>query len=59
MSVLQNAFSVEFRRDVVAVARQSDASISQVARELGISDGCVHRWLNFDDSETGRKPGVA
>ena len=45
---MQNAFSVEFRRDVVAVARQSDASISQVARELGISEGCVHRWLNFD-----------
>jgi len=34
------AFPSEFRRDVVAVARQSDSPISQVARDFGISESC-------------------
>lgn len=55
---MPKAFPIEFRRDVVAVARQSDAPISQVARDFGISETCLQRWLKLDDVETGRKPGV-
>jgi len=58
MSVMPKAFPVEFRRDVVAVARQSDAPISQVARDFGISESCLQRWLKMDDVEEGRRPGV-
>ncbi len=55
---MPKAFPVEFRRDVVAVARQSDAPISQVARDFGISESCLQRWLKMDDVEEGRRPGV-
>ncbi len=55
---MPKAFPVEFRRDVVAVARQSDAPISQVARDFGISESCLQRWLKMDDVEEGRWPGV-
>ena len=56
---MPKAFPIEFRRDVVAVARSTDASMSQVARDFGISESCLARWLKMDDIEEGRRPGVS
>jgi transposase len=55
---MPKAFPSEVRRDVVAVARQSDAPISQVARDFGISESCLQRWLKLDDIEEGRRSGM-
>jgi len=55
---MPKAFPVEFRRDVVAVARKSDASIAQVAKDFGISESCLQRWLKQADIEDGVRPGV-
>jgi transposase-like protein len=41
----------EFRRDVIAVARQGDQSREQVARSFGISASCLARWLRIADRE--------
>jgi transposase len=52
----------EFRCDVIAVARQSDQSIAQVARSFGISESCLNRWLKIADREEGVRaasPGQA
>ena len=38
-------FPKEFRRDVIAVARQSDQSIAQVARSFGVSESNWVRHL--------------
>ena len=46
-------FPKEFRRDVIAVARQGDQSIAQVARSFGISESCLARWLKIADREDG------
>ena len=46
-------FPKEFRRDVIAVARQGDQSIAQVARSFGISESCLNRWLKVTDSDDG------
>ena len=43
----------EFRRDVVAVARQGDQSRAQVARSFGISESCLARWLRIADRDGG------
>ncbi len=51
-------FPKEFRRDVIAVARQGDQSIAQVARSFGISESCLARWLKIADREDGL-PGPA
>jgi transposase-like protein len=59
MPVMPKAFPLEFRPDVVAVARQSDAPIAQVARDFGVSESCLQRWLKLDDVEEGRRPGVS
>jgi transposase len=47
-------FPPEFRRDVIAVARKGEASISQVARDFGISESCLQRWLKIADRDDGR-----
>ncbi len=45
-----------FRRDVIAVARKGEASISQVARDFGISESCLQRWLKIADRKDGPAP---
>ena len=46
-------FPKEFRRDVIAVARQGDRSMAEVARSFGISESCLNRWLKIADREDG------
>lgn len=55
---MPKAFPLEFRRDVVAVARQGDAPIARVAKDFGISESCLQRWLKLADIEEGNRPGV-
>lgn len=43
----------EFRRDVIAVARQGDRSRSQIARSFGVSESCLNRWLKIADRQDG------
>ncbi len=52
-------FPKEFREDVVRVARSSDAPVVQVAKDFGISESCLHRWLAMDDVEAGKRAGVS
>ncbi len=52
-------FPKEFRRDVIAVARQGDQSIAQVARNFGISESCLARWLKIADREDGLAPSTS
>jgi transposase len=52
------AFPAEFRRDVIAVARKSDASIAKIAKDFGISESCLQRWLAHADIEEGVRPGA-
>ena len=52
-------YPAEFRRDVIAVARKGEASISQVARDFGISESCLQRWLKIADREDGLAPPAA
>src|SRR6185503_4170193 len=59
MIAMPKAFPIEFRNDVVAVARKGEASIAQVARDFGIAESCLHRWLKLADIDDGVRPGVA
>jgi len=49
----------EFRRDVVAVARKGQAPLSRIAKDFGISQGCLHNWLRKADIEDGNRPEEA
>jgi transposase len=58
MFAMPKAFPLEFRRDVVAVARKGEAPLSQIAKDFGISESCLHRWLKLADVDDGIRPGV-
>ena len=61
MVFVVKAYPEEFRRDVVAVARKGEAPIRQVARDFGISETCLQRWLRIadrDDGVSGPKPAA-
>ena len=55
---MPKAFPLEFRRDVVAVARKGEAPLAQIAKDFGISESCLHRWLKLADVDDGVRPGV-
>jgi transposase len=38
-------------RDVIAEARSKAASLSRIARDFGVSESCLHRWLKVADVE--------
>jgi len=53
---MPKAFPEEFRRDVIAVARKGEAPLRQIAKDFGISEGCLHRWLKIADRDDGVTP---
>jgi len=57
MFPVPKAFPEEFRRDVIAVARKGEVSVRQVAKDFGISEACLHRWLKIADREDRVDPG--
>lgn len=48
----------EFRENVVAVARQGEEGIAQIAKDFGIAESCLRNWLNAADSEDGVRGGA-
>jgi transposase len=55
---MPKAFPLEFRRDVIAVARRGEAPVGRIAKDFGISESCLQRWLKIADVEDGVRPGV-
>lgn len=51
-------YPIEFRDDVVAVARKGQAPLKQIAKDFGISEGCLHNWMKQAEVEDGRRWGV-
>ena len=58
MAIMPKAFPPEFRDEVVRVARRREQPLQQTAKDFGISESCLHRWLSLDEIETGDRPGV-
>jgi transposase len=58
MLLVPRAHPKEFRDDVVAVARNGDASNSEVAKDFDISESCLRDWLSRAGVENGRRPRV-
>ena len=56
---MPRAYPEEFRRDVVEIARRNETPIAQIAKDFGISDAVIRRWLAKADVEDGLKPVTA
>ncbi len=55
---MPKAFPEEFRRDVVAVALRKQAPMSQIAKDFGISESRLHRWVRRAEIEDGVRDGL-
>ena len=51
-------YPLDFRRDVVAVARKGDATLAQISKDFGISNATLHNWLKKADVEDWVRPGL-
>ncbi len=58
MLTVPKPYPQEFRDDVVAVARKGAAPLSQIAKDFGISEGCLHNWMKRADVADGNRPGT-
>ena len=55
---MPKAYPMEFRRDVVAVARRRETPMRQIAKDFGISETCLHRWMKRAEIEDGLREGL-
>jgi transposase-like protein len=51
-------FPVEFKRDVVAVARRGGLSRAEIAADFGISPTTLKRWVAQADVDDGVRDGL-
>ena len=54
----RRSFSDEYTTEVVELCRTSGKSISEVARDLGLTVSAVRRWVAQADIDAGRRPGM-
>ena len=48
MAMERRSFDREFREGAVRIVRETGKPIAQVARELGLHEGTLGRWVNLD-----------
>ena len=51
-------YPAEFRAEAVRLARSSDRSVPQLARELGVSPQTLTNWIAQDRIDAGERPGL-
>lgn len=49
----------EFRREAVALLRSSGRKVSEIARELGVSEQTLRNWARQIDVDAGRAHGLS
>lgn len=60
MFTMPDAYPMEFRRDVVQVARNREPGVSleKIAADFGIHPITLSNWLKKADIDDGVKPGI-
>jgi transposase len=61
MLIVPKPYPREFRADVVRVARsrESGVTVAQIAKDFGVHEMTLHKWLRAADVEDGGRPGVS
>lgn len=55
---MPRAHPQEFRQRAVQLARAGVQPVGQIAKDLGISESCLRRWMNLDEIQTGDRVGL-
>ena len=53
----RRSFTDEYKREVVELCRTSGRSIAGVARDLGLTETAVRRWVAQAEVDAGRRQG--
>ncbi len=51
-------YSEEFKAEAVRLARESDRSVKQTARELGVAYESLRKWIRQEQIEQGQREGL-
>lgn len=51
-------YPAEFREEAIRLARASDKTTAELARELGVSYPTLHNWLKQADIDDGLAEGL-
>ncbi len=51
-------FSASFKKEAVRLVKEQGRSAGKAAKELGISESALRRWIETDDVEQGNKAGL-
>ena len=57
MLTMPKPYPAEFRDDVVAVARKREAPLKQIAKDFGVHEMTLHKWIRQADIDDGNHPG--
>ena len=57
MTNLRRKYTAEFRAGAVQMVRETQKSVAQVARDLGIGAGVLGTWVRKDKIERGEAEG--
>lgn len=55
---MPTSYPPEFRERAVELARQREKPVALIAKDLGISETCLRRWMDRADVDDGVKPGL-
>lgn len=50
---------VEFKRRAVELARHGDKPVAEIARDLGVSESGLRRWMGQADIDEGKREGLS
>jgi transposase len=55
----RRAFTPEFKAEAVALVRSSGKSTRQVARDLGLAETSLQRWVAQAETDAGHRDGLS
>jgi transposase len=54
----RRSFSEQYKVEVVALCRSSEKSMSEIARDLDLTESSVRRWVSQAEIDAGHKEGL-
>ena len=57
MARKRRSFTPEYKAEVVGLVRDGGKAISAVARDLGLTESAVRKWVALSDADGGRGDG--
>jgi len=54
----RKVYSESFKAEAVKLVKEQGLRVGQAAKDLGISESALRRWVDVDDVERGAKPGL-